>query len=121
MLRIFALIGFVLLGPQPAAASDFVPVEDKSEFLALVEGRDLRIGLYNLTLKVLPDGQIRGRALGWDISGTWAWRDGYFCREMDWSGMEIAYNCQLVEARGGEVMRFTVDRGKGDSASFRLR
>ena len=35
--------------------------------------------------------------------------------------MEIAYNCQLVEARDGEVMRFTVDRGKGDSASFRLR
>jgi hypothetical protein len=35
--------------------------------------------------------------------------------------MEIPYNCQLVEERGGEVMRFTVDRGTGDSASFRLR
>ena len=78
MLRIFALIVVAISGVRPAAASDFVPVVDKSEFLSLVEGRDLRIGLYNLTLNVLPDGQIKGRALGWDISGSWAWQDGYF-------------------------------------------
>ncbi len=121
MTRRFALIVAAIVAALPAAASDFDTVREKTEFLSLVEGRDLRIGLYNLTLNVLPDGQIKGRALGWDITGSWAWEDGFFCREMDWSGMEIPYNCQLVEAREGEVLRFTVDRGAGDSASFKLR
>jgi hypothetical protein len=121
MLRTLALTALAFCAALPAAANDFDAVREKSAFLSLVEGRDLRIGLYNLTLNVLPDGQIKGRALGWDITGSWNWQDGYFCREMDWSGMEIPYNCQLVEARGAEVMRFTVDRGAGDSASFRLR
>jgi hypothetical protein len=121
MIRISALTVLALWAALPAAANDFAAVREKTEFMSLVEGRDLRIGVYNLTLNVLADGQIKGRALGWDITGSWNWKDGYFCREMDWSGMEIPYNCQLVEARGGEVMRFTVDRGKGDSASFKLR
>jgi hypothetical protein len=87
----------------------------------LVKDKDLRIGLYNLTLNVLPEGKINGSALGWGISGTWSWQDGYFCREMDWSGYAIESNCQLVEARGTSELRFTVDRGAGRSASFRLR
>jgi hypothetical protein len=120
MYRVIA--GILLLAtPIAAAASEFEPVRDKSAFLSLVQDRELRIGLYNLSLNVLPDGQIKGSALGWEITGSWAWQDGYFCREMDWSGMAIDYNCQLVEAAGGEKLRFTVDQGAGDSAVFRLR
>ena len=107
--------------PLPAFADDFQPVKERDRFLDLVENRELRIGLYDLSLNVLPDGRIDGSALGWDITGSWAWKDGYFCREMDWSGMEIDYNCQLVEAQGAEKLRFTVDQGRGDSATFRLR
>ncbi|WP_309665254.1 dihydrodipicolinate reductase [Tabrizicola sp.] len=121
MIRYLAAFALGVSVTAPVAADDFAEVRDKSQFMSLVEGRDLRIGLYNLTLNVLPDGQITGRALGWDITGSWDWQDGYFCREMDWSGMEIDYNCQLVETRGGEVLRFTVDRGAGDSASFKVR
>lgn len=106
--------------PRPVAAQDYAPVRDRDTFLQLVEGRELRLGSFGVGLKVLPDGRITGSALGWAITGSWAWRDGYFCREMDWSGKEIPYNCQLVEARG-EELRFTVDRGAGDSAAFRLR
>jgi hypothetical protein len=40
---------------------------------------------------------------------------------MDWSGYPIPLNCQLVEAKGDEEIRFTVDKGEGDSASFKLR
>jgi len=40
---------------------------------------------------------------------------------MDWDGTAIKYNCQLVELRGSDEMRFTVDRGAGRSARFRLR
>lgn len=106
---------------QPVHANDFAKITEKSEFLKLVDGRDLRIGLYNLTLQLRNDGSIAGSALGWDITGSWAWEDGYFCREMDWSGTAIGYDCQLVEARGSEKLRFTVDRGAGDSASFDIR
>lgn len=120
MLRL-CIAGFALALPVAAAAEGFIPVTDKDRFLDLVQNRELRIGLYDLSLNVLPDGRIAGSALGWDITGEWAWKDGYFCREMDWSGMEIDYNCQLVEAQGAERLRFTVDQGKGDSATFRLR
>jgi hypothetical protein len=109
-----------LVAALPARADSFMPVKEKDVFLSLVEGRSLRIPLYGLSLSVLPNGNVTGKALGWGIRGTWKWDDGYFCRELDWSGMEIPYNCQLVEASGQSRLRFTVDRGQGDSASFRL-
>jgi hypothetical protein len=120
MLRVITTI-LLLSSPAAAQASDFQPVRDKGAFLTLVQDRELRIGMYNLSLNLLPDGRIEGSALGWDITGSWQWQDGYFCREMDWSGMAIDYNCQLVEARDDERLRFTVDKGAGDSATFKLR
>jgi hypothetical protein len=120
MLRAITTV-LMLAVPVAATANDFQPIKDRNDFVSLVKDRELRIGLYNLSLNVLPDGKIKGRALGWDITGRWQWQDGYFCREMDWSGMEIEFNCQLVEANGDERMRFTVDKGTGDSATFKLR
>ena len=120
MLRLLFVLS-LMAAPLSATANDFEPVREEGKFLDLVKDRVLRIGLYNLSLNVLPDGSIKGSALGWEITGKWSWKDGYFCREMDWSGTPIEYNCQLVEAQGGEKVRFTVDRGAGDSAVFRLR
>jgi hypothetical protein len=120
MLRSAALV-LTLATALPAAADGFQPVTEKARFLDLVENRQLRIGLYDLSLNLRPDGRIDGSAMGWKITGNWSWKDGYFCREMDWSGTPISYNCQLVEAEGAEKLRFTVDQGKGDSATFRLR
>jgi len=104
-----------------AAAQSYVPVKDQAVFLSLVEGKELRNFLYGVRLEVLPNGKIAGSAIGSDIDGSWSWQDGYFCREMRWGGDPIPYNCQLVEARGAEWLRFTVDRGRGNSASFRLQ
>lgn len=116
-------IASVLLSllPVMAAANEYEPIRDKTEFMSAVGGKELRIGLYNLSLMVMPDGRIEGSALGWKITGDWSWDNGYFCRELDWSGKEIAYNCQLVEKRGEREMRFTSDEGQGQSATFRLR
>jgi hypothetical protein len=120
MIRLFAAAAFAASVAMPAHA-DFVPVSDKDAFLSLLEGRELRLGVFQIALTITPDGQINGSALGWGVTGTWAWEDGYFCREIDWSGKAIPYNCQLVEVLGTEKMRFTVDKGAGDEATFNLR
>lgn len=104
----------------PSRAEGFERIATREVFVAAVEGRDLRIGLLGVTLNVRPDGTITGDAMGWAVTGKWDWKDGFFCREMDWSGTPIPYNCQLVERRGDDI-RFTVDKGKGDSARFALR
>lgn len=103
-----------------AFAEGFVPVKDRDRFLDLIEARELRHP-FGIRLVVTPDGQITGSALGWPVSGTWNWQDGYFCREMNWSGTPIPFNCQLVEANDRNRLRFTVDRGAGETATFRLQ
>jgi hypothetical protein len=118
MLR--SLLLFVLTLPLVAAADGFQPVREKSRFLDLVQNRELQNGRYSLAANVLPDGRIAGTALGKDITGQWTWQNGYFCPEMYLSGEPVDYNCLLVEAQGAERLRFTVDRGKGDSATFQL-
>lgn len=101
-------------------AQAYERISTREDFVAAVQDRDLRIGLLGITLNVKPDGTITGDAMGWPVTGTWEWQDGFFCREMDWSGTPIEFNCQLVEKRG-ESIRFTVDKGEGDSARFALR
>lgn len=119
MLRMIATV--LALTPAPALADNFVPVSDRDSFVALVQGRELKHGFYPISLNVLGNGQITGRAVGWDIAGSWDWQDGYFCRDLNWGGDSLGYNCQLVEASGTGRIRFTSDRGTGDSAAFRLR
>jgi hypothetical protein len=104
----------------PATAQNYTPVTDKAAFLAALGGKNLSNRLYGVNLTVSPNGTISGTGAGWDITGTWSWQNGYFCREMDWGGDPIPYNCQLVEIAGGD-MRFTTDQGAGDSAAFTLR
>jgi len=112
---------FALTLALPAAAETYKPVRNKQQFMSLVEGKELRLALWQIRLELRPDGAIKGSALGWDLNGRWEWQDGYFCRRMDWSGTEIPFNCQLVEVKGAHSVRFTVDRGTGDSAAFKLR
>lgn len=111
----------VLLSASPPALADFVPISDEATFIESVQGKTLNIGLLGIRLSIFEDGRIAGRAVGADVSGEWTWEEGFFCRTMDWSGYEIDYNCQLVEIRGTDRMRFTVDRGEGESATFSLR
>ena len=121
MKRLMFAFALAATTASPALADSYVPVKDQATFLSLVEGKQLRNFLYNVELNVLDSGQIQGEAWGWDIVGSWSWQDGYFCREMSWGGDPIPYNCQLVEVRGEDRLRFTVDQGAGDSASFRLQ
>lgn len=102
------------------SAQGYQAINDETTFLTTMSGKNLSNRLYAVNLAVIPSGQIAGTGAGWEITGTWSWQNGYFCREMSWGGDPIPYNCQLVEFNGQE-MRFTTDQGLGDSASFRLR
>ena len=87
--------------------------------MSVIQDRDLtRLGI---RVKVTDRGQIVGRAFGKKVTGAWRWRNGYFCRDLYWGGSELDLgNCQLVEVKGNSV-RFTSDKGTGDSAALRLR
>lgn len=120
-MRQSAALAAALALTLPAAAQAFEAVTDRDLFLSLVEGRELRLWIFDISLTVLPDGRISGEAQGAPITGNWEWQDGLFCREMAWGETPIPYNCQLVEANGAAALRFTVDAGAGESATFALR
>lgn len=120
-MRLIIAVVFSLGTALPAVAAEFLPISDRDKFLQLIQGRELHLSSWNVNLTVMPDGEISGDMLGWEVTGNWKWVDGYFCREMDWSGYAIEYNCQLVEARDAQAVRFTVDQGAGKSAVFQLR
>lgn len=110
--------------PTAAKAQQYQIITDQSQFLGLVGGKILTVKapfyLRNtIRLVVRRDGDIQGKALGYDLTGSWRWQDGFFCRQMDWEGTEIPYNCQQVQYNGDRV-RFVSDRGTGDRADFAL-
>ena len=101
-----------------AAKAEFATIEDQSDFLAIISGKELKRPFVNL--EVLPGGQITGQGAAWGVTGNWTWKEGTFCRDLYWGGDPLGYNCQQVEAQRDRI-RFTSDRGTGDSAEFRLR
>jgi hypothetical protein len=112
-----SVIAAAILCAAPAFA-DFAKVEDERTFREIVAGKKLTRPL--VELQVTQDGAIMGRGMTWDVTGNWTWKDGYFCRDLVWGGDALGYNCQEVRVNGGKI-RFTSDRGAGDSADFRLR
>ena len=113
-----ALITALLIA-APAAASAQV-VTDRDAFVALVEGRSLTQRLLGVDLRVSSDGQITGGAMGGAVTGSWVWQDRFFCREMAWGSRLFDLNCQAV-VLDGDLLRFTADKGAGDSAALRIR
>lgn len=114
------IVAFVLaLAATPVAASEFQRVQERESFVSLVADRHLtRLGI---RLEVSQDGDITGRAFGRKISGGWTWDQGYFCRDLFADGDVLdVKNCQTVEVRGN-TLRFTSDKGTGDSANLRLK
>ncbi len=106
------------LAATSVAAESFQLIRDRSEFVRLVDGRTLTYP--GVSLRVMPDGEIRGSGLGVDVTGDWRWRGNYFCRDLNWGSREIGYDCQAV-LRNGSRLRFVADKGQGRTADFRLR
>ncbi len=117
-MRLFVVTLIASLCAVPAWA-ELRRVDSQSQFVQLISGKTLTRPLIKLT--VTPDGRIAGRGAKWDVEGTWSWQNGYFCRDLFWGGDALGYNCQEVRATADGRIKFTSDRGAGDSAMFRLR
>ena len=117
-MRFFVLTLITAIGAAPAWA-ELRRVDSQQQFVQLVRGKTLTRPLIKLT--VTPDGRIAGRGAKWDVEGSWSWQNGYFCRDLFWGGDALGYNCQEVQATDDGRIKFTSDRGTGDSAMFRLR
>jgi hypothetical protein len=102
----------------PAMAADYARVTDRGAFVALVSGKSLTS--LGVTLSVSPSGSISGRAFGSTVTGSWTWTGGYFCRTLKAGDKVFPRNCQLVQQKPGRV-RFTADKGAGDTADLRIR
>ncbi|MFY9212782.1 MAG: dihydrodipicolinate reductase [Aestuariivita sp.] len=98
--------------------ADFAKIADENQFKQVVGGKTLTRPF--VELEVSPTGEISGMGARWEVTGKWAWQDGYFCRDLDWGGTDLGYNCQEVRINQDRI-RFTSDRGQGQSAIFRLR
>lgn len=118
MKKLLPLCAVLALGLATPAAAEFTKIASAQEFNTLVNGKTLTRPL--VKIKVSPNGSITGRGATWDISGNWTWKNGFFCRSLEWGGDDLGYNCQEVRA-SGEKIRFTSDQGAGDSADFSLR
>ena len=116
-MRIVLAAASVAVLATPAAA-EFTKINDRSDFIAAVRGKVLSRPF--VRLEVDERGEIEGRGARWDVTGNWSWQNGYFCRDLYWGGDELGYNCQEVKINGDRI-RFTSDRGSGDSADFSLR
>lgn len=117
-MRVF-LAALLCLGlAAPAMAEGFAPVTKRDRFVALIEGRDLT--RFGITINVTPDGQIKGRAFGRDVTGAWRWNGDYFCRDLYWGKMDLGPNCQAVRVQGN-TLRFISDQGAGQFADLSLK
>ncbi|MEQ6203220.1 dihydrodipicolinate reductase [Sulfitobacter sp. HNIBRBA2951] len=118
MKRFAPLVAVLAIVTASPAAAEFTKVDSAAAFKTLVAGKTLSRPL--VRLKVSPNGSISGRGATWDVSGNWTWKNGYFCRSLEWGGDDLGYNCQEVTTQGNKI-RFTSDQGQGESADFSLR
>ncbi|WP_195821181.1 dihydrodipicolinate reductase [Roseobacter sp. MH60115] len=118
MRLILSLVTGVAVLTATSVAAEFTKVDSQQEFLSLISGKELRRPF--VKLEVSPQGDISGIGAAWTVTGNWTWREGYFCRDLFWGGDPLGYNCQAVEAHDNRI-RFTSDKGRGDSAEFRLK
>lgn len=117
--RLLLAVLFASALTSPAANADgYSPLQDRVAFERLV--KDKKLSALGVGVFVTEEGRIYGRAFGREITGQWDWVQGYFCRDLNYGAQPLPFNCQLVETKGDRI-RFTSDRGTGQSASLRMR
>ena len=90
-MRFAILAAVTALVAAPVSADGFAKISKRSDFVSLIEGRDLK--RFGIKLNVTPGGQISGKAFGTEVIGAWRWQQGYFCRDLYWGSRDLGPNC----------------------------
>ena len=120
-LRRFLVVGltlFVLAAWQTAQqeqeASAAEPkkgrITTKKEYITKVVGKKLTSG--NGVVYSHKDGTLTGYFGEKEMTGTWTWEEGYWCRTVIIGGREFPHDCQVVTVLG-DKLTFIRDRGEG--------
>ena len=94
------MITAICLSLLATSAMALETLTQRPEFVNAVAGHILEIPLLRIQLRVSDTGEIAGKGFGRDVTGTWEWADGFFCRSMTWGERELEYNCQQVAKIG---------------------
>lgn len=63
------------------------------------------------------DGKIMGNFEGRILSGTWEWKDGFFCRTSTLGELDLGSDCILIEVTDHK-MRLTLEKGTGPQVVY---
>jgi len=68
------------------------------------------------------DGTVTGEVYGpGKFTGTWAWREGFYCRVLDMGGEVTPEDCMVVQKVDDETMRMVRERGAGRTYEFTFK
>lgn len=112
-----AILSIGFYAASAVAETGFQRITSETEFIEKVGGKDLKI--FGISVRVLPEGEIDGRAYGRNVKGAWQWNDGFFCRDLFWGKRDMGPNCQEVKV-DGNIVRFTSDKGAGIYADLKI-
>jgi len=109
-----AAVAAAFLACLPALANaDAVRITTEAEFREAVVGKRLTID--DNWFKINKNGSLRGKFGGETLKGSWAWRDGYFCRTLTTHSKNTDCQLWLVDGKAHNVTRA---RGKGNSFTY---
>ncbi|PYG28264.1 hypothetical protein [Pelagimonas varians] len=101
----------LMLLTTSALAQDFDRIDSEPEFRALALDKTLYLGDTQVT--VHDKGAMTVVFKGKEITGTWQWEDGFFCRIL--KSYSTKADCQLWEYDGTD---FRIARDKGNGQAF---
>lgn len=108
--------------PTEDAENGFTRVTDATTFQTAIVGRNLNNvnDPSSMFFRLNADGSMSGDVGQGSLAGTWAFRDGYWCRTWTAGLKQASLNsedCQLVELGEGQVA-LTRDRGAGNTGIY---
>ncbi len=110
-----SLLLFGLLAPSVSAEV----IENKAKFMNLIVDKKLVQGETWVTIH--KDGTVEGKGpKGGSISGTWEWKDRYYCRRIVIVGEVMPHDCQLVSI-ADDTVTFTHKDGAGVSVRWTIK
>ncbi len=110
------LTALIALVATPALAEPAV-ITDEDAFRSYAVDRPMGFGIGDQVIH--GDGSVTGEVYGpGRFTGSWEWRDGFYCRVLDMGGNETPEDCMVVQKVDDETMRMVRERGQGRVYEF---